>query len=1835
MKKCIGFLFLLNFILSTTSGFSIGPEKISSEVFKGNFVENKGQIRDQQNNQVAHVNYLLSADGLNVQIRKKGFSYDLFKYRDIQTEDFSPKSVTTRYPSKPFEVDFHRIDIDFEGANPNASLKAGGKSSTYFNYYTSTQECDSVFTYQRLLVKDLYSGIDLEYLSTKEGFKYNFILHPGSNLNDIRIRYTGAPFKLNHAGIEFFTSLGLFSEELPASWFEEPSGKVPTKIMYKMNNDSSVGFIADYTSWNSDLIIDPLPNRAWGTYFGGTADDEGKGVCTDRFGNIYFTGFTRSTANIATVGSHNSVLSGFSDAFLVKFNAMGQLLWGTYYGGSNADFGEEVCTDSIGSVFLVGTTRSSNGISTIGSHQVGFGGGDDGFLAKFSSQGTRIWATYLGGVSTDNALDVCLEDSGNLYVCGTTNSTTGISFNTSYQPALSGTMDAFLVKFSPSGVRLWGTYYGGNNGENGSAVCLDRSGNIYLAGDTYSSAPANSIATAGSHQSSYSNNSDGFLVKFSGNGTRIWATYYGGPGQDGIFSLAIDSSENIFATGFTDGDSGIATPGSYQAARNNFFDGFLVKFSNNGVRQWGTYYGGELEDISRNLSIHQNAAYISGYTQSTTGISTTGSFKTTLGGTSDAYLAKFTLSGSRDWGTYFGGTGTENGDALTLDGLGNIYLGGTTKSSFGIATPGAHMETHNSFSSAFLTRMNSCDPVINTDSIRSVSSEFCRGKNYVFRLDSPTTNAIGYYWSIPAGWTILSGQNSRVLNVVAGPSGVLKVRGYNSCGDSSKVSSKMINAWPELGVIDTISLLSPQVCPNKPILFGLDTVTEAAKGYLWSVPAGWTIVSGQTTAQVNVLATGSGTLSVKAYNNCGDTTAVATKLVNVPGSLGTIDSIKTSSNSFCTGKIYVFTLDSPTLNASGYFWRLPSGWIILNGQHTKSIIAQAGSSGSVSVKAYSTCGDSTQSSQRTILVTPALGQVDSIRSIANQFCSGSVYQFRIDTPTANAAGYHWNLPQGWTLMTGQGTTQISVIMGGSGTLSVRGYSICGDSSNITQRAIISSPVLGTLDSIRSVSNTFCGNNSYVFKLDTPTSNAIGYLWETPSGWIIQSGQGTPILTVIPSATGTLRVRAFNSCGDTSLSQIKTVVVVPPLSFIDSIRTSVSEFCINKPYSFRLDSLSENAIGYLWTVPSGWVIQGGQNTSNFQVTPTSSGLISVKAFNVCGNYTSSSSRQITVIPQLGSIDSIQTIHTTFCKDQPYVFRLDQPSANAAGYWWTVPSGWTIVSGQMTRTLTVLPKSSGSISVRAFSSCGDSSAVRTKGILVQLPPGSTDSIRAASSSICENKSHLFSLGSPSANATGYEWTTPPNWTIISGQGTQFVNLVPRQSGLLKVRAYNSCGDTSIATTQFITTIPQLGNSVLIKSTDSSYCINKSYTFQLDSPVANASGYIWTFPQGWQVIGSLTGAVIALIPNGTGLLQVRAFNDCGDTTPTVSKLIEVNALGVLDSLITFSTTFCANDTHEIRLKTATNNASGYWWTLPHGWQLIEGQGGPSIRVKASLSGTVRVKAYSSCGDSSAEGLLSRIVLVNPNPPATLIGSDVPCIGTTESYRVPIQSGINSYQWSKNGNWIGNSNSDSISITFFPPSDTLRVRAIGAGGCISEEKSKFIEIGQVPGRPQIVGPIEVVSLGTAGFKAISANSTGFSWSASGGWTILNGQGTDSIWVKASTQLTNLRVEVQNNCGTSSDSLQVDVLPSTGIAIVKNFDDLIIYPNPTKEKINIEGKALNSIDRWKIYNQLGQEVLFGNLILNKARLTIDLVNLSSGVYQLSLEDDKGRLRRYKFILSN
>lgn len=379
------------------------------------------------------------------------------------------------------------------------------------------------------------------------------------------------------------------------------------------------------------------PSVAWGTYYGGTGDDGALSVVVDKQDNVYLHGNTRSGTNIATTGAFQTSAAFDNDLYIAKFTQNCQRIWGTYIATTGLELDGKIKCDKNGNIYLAATSNGTSVLTTIGAHQPSPAGGLDAILLKFSPSGSRIWGTYYGSSISDYGISVEVDTNNFVYLCGEANSSANIGTPGTHKPTTTGS-DAFVAKFDSNGVRQWGTFFGGNLVEDCYGSCMDNNYNIYICGRT-SSISGTGIGTLGTYQTSYGTGGDGYVAKFnSTNGTLYWSTYFGGTREDRVNDICSDTSGNIYICGNTYSIDTIASAGAF--------------------------------NMSCDIDAPSSGSY-------------------------SAFLAKLSNNtGNKIWGTYYGGdTSEDKANAVMTDSFGNVYMAGYTNSRSGIATPNAMRST--------------------------------------------------------------------------------------------------------------------------------------------------------------------------------------------------------------------------------------------------------------------------------------------------------------------------------------------------------------------------------------------------------------------------------------------------------------------------------------------------------------------------------------------------------------------------------------------------------------------------------------------------------------------------------------------------------------------------------------------------------------------------------------------------------------------------------------------------------------------------------------------------------------------------------------------------------------------------------------------------------------------------------------------------------------------------------------------------------------------------------------------------------------------------------------
>lgn len=356
--------------------------------------------------------------------------------------------------------------------------------------------------------------------------------------------------------------------------------------------------------------------------------------------------------------------------------------WGTYVGGTGDDRVLSVATDGHGHVYVAGRTTDSLllGNDTTGrsgfTHQRHFGGGaSDAFLAKYAPQGAMLWCTYFGGAGDEEAVQLVVADTNDVFLVGHTTSTDSLATDTlAYQSTHGGGTDLFLAHFTDAGILVGATYFGGPADERATGAAFDAQGRVVVCG--YADGPG--AISAPLPQQPWTAGEDGLLLLFDGTADLLAGTYVGGEHDDRLVQVSRGDSTGTVVLGNTNSTMGIATPGALTETLQGERDAFLLKVDTAMQVQHGTYFGGSGDEEAQDLVRQGDTLVIGGNTFSTQLYGDSSSFQPVNAGGGDGFLAVLDMDFGIHWSTFIGDTAPNTVMALAMDPLGGIYLAGTT-----------------------------------------------------------------------------------------------------------------------------------------------------------------------------------------------------------------------------------------------------------------------------------------------------------------------------------------------------------------------------------------------------------------------------------------------------------------------------------------------------------------------------------------------------------------------------------------------------------------------------------------------------------------------------------------------------------------------------------------------------------------------------------------------------------------------------------------------------------------------------------------------------------------------------------------------------------------------------------------------------------------------------------------------------------------------------------------------------------------------------------------------------------------------------------------------------
>jgi len=599
---CSHLLLTLCYLISFGSGQFIfaqsAPDKALlpdgfAPQYQGGFVKNMGQIVDQNGKPNSAVKYLWNGNGLNVQLRANGFSYDTYK---VETDSAKlaqwrkAKQADPTIQADTLTGRFHRVDVFFPGANVNVNIVPTEKLAAITNIFRGANEkFKNIEQFGKVTYKNIYPGIDLEFYARsdeKKPVEYNFVVHPGADARAIRMQYLGADdVQLNKEGnIELTLGTGTMQEVIPASWVGDE--KSALDVSYVQEAKGVYRFDVPHYDAQKTLTIDPAPVIVFGTFTYNNANNYK--VEVDEAGNVLvFFGLNRGfpSVNYSTAGAYQTTIPGYQYEWLFqKYNQKGQLLISTYFGSSVNDPNGYIAGNGFlrykdGNIYFASSANAKN-MQTSGmpAYNVPASGNSfDVFLLKMSATNLYpVWGQYFGGTGGESPWGLDVDANGNLVLQMITGSQD--LPRTAPFTAYSGSKTQWVAyaKFDSNGNRIWSrpTQFDESNfyssiGYFAPQVAAAPDGSFYAMGMQLQYTPISGSTKLGTNTSPYYFT---HIFKFAGDGQITWTRYFEGraTNQGDYNAMATDNNSNLWIIGNNGFDyrNNMATPGSYPYTAN-------------------------------------------------------------------------------------------------------------------------------------------------------------------------------------------------------------------------------------------------------------------------------------------------------------------------------------------------------------------------------------------------------------------------------------------------------------------------------------------------------------------------------------------------------------------------------------------------------------------------------------------------------------------------------------------------------------------------------------------------------------------------------------------------------------------------------------------------------------------------------------------------------------------------------------------------------------------------------------------------------------------------------------------------------------------------------------------------------------------------------------------------------------------------------------------------------------------------------------------------------------------------------------------------------------------
>ncbi|MEO6232085.1 MAG: PKD domain-containing protein [Ferruginibacter sp.] len=520
-------------------------------------------------------------------------------------------------PSDNFTLHSHAYSVNFMNGNKGAYTVPDKALPTYNNYFIGNDKSKwqgACKIFEAITYKDMYPNIDVRYYTDAGTLKYDIIVRPGGNVNDIALKYDGVDkLEIKNKELLINTSVGQVKELSPYTYQIQEGARKTLECKYVLK-DNIVRFKLGDHEPNETIVIDPT--LIFATFTGSTADNWGYTATPGADGSFFAGGiaFGGNGSYPVSKGAYSQTFNGGVseggnggyDIAIIKFSADGvNRLFATYLGGSSNEQPHSMIADAAGNLVVAGRSNSTDFPTTIG--EIGPGGSYDIIVTKFNASGTAIIGSIKIGGTLDDGVnvrsksnvgvaqatdrnygddarsEVIFDNGGNIMLVSCTKSADFPVRNSAIQPTFGGIQDGLILKFNNnlSGL-IYGTFFGGKEVDACFVLSINPlTGNAYIAGSTASdNIPGNKTgAVYGTYQGG---EVDGFVTQIKPDGSGIInTTYMGTKGNDMVYGIQFDKFGFPYISG--------TTTGAWKVVN--------APFSNNGGKQFISKLKPDLSDF--------------------------------------------------------------------------------------------------------------------------------------------------------------------------------------------------------------------------------------------------------------------------------------------------------------------------------------------------------------------------------------------------------------------------------------------------------------------------------------------------------------------------------------------------------------------------------------------------------------------------------------------------------------------------------------------------------------------------------------------------------------------------------------------------------------------------------------------------------------------------------------------------------------------------------------------------------------------------------------------------------------------------------------------------------------------------------------------------------------------------------------------------------------------------------------------------------------------------------------------------------------------------------------